>query len=58
MLQRSFVLLEKAHLEAGIHQDVHVGAAADGSFLTSSLWSGRQEQTAGRGQSGIWGRLS
>lgn len=46
------------HLEASIHQDVHVGSAADQSFLTPSLWSWRQEQAAGRGQSGVWWRLS
>lgn len=46
------------HLEASVHQDVHVGSAADGSFLTSSLRGRRQEQTAGGRQSGVWGRFS
>ena len=46
------------HLEACVHQDVHVGSAADRSFLTSSFRSWRQQQAAGRRQSGVWRRLN
>lgn len=48
----------RAHLESSVHQDVHVGSAADWSFPASSLRSGGQEEAAGRGQPGVRGWLS
>lgn len=45
------------HLEAGVHQDVHVGAAADWSLPPPPRWSWKQEQAAERGQPGVWGGL-
>lgn len=47
-----------AHLESSVHQDVHVGSAADRSSPATSLRSRGQEEAAGRGQPGVRGWLS